>query len=62
MIKIQVVLKELFSESGSVSMMRLMAFMALTTAIILALASKQGYEAFLLAAMGGKVAQKVAEK
>lgn len=54
-------MKELFSESSSISMMRVMALISLMASIGLAYAGKPGYEVFVLAAFGGKVAQKVAE-
>lgn len=51
----------MLSETGSVSSMRVMAFLCLITAIILVFLDKSGYETFLLAAMGGKVAQSITE-
>lgn len=52
---------KLFSESSEISMMRLMSLLALLTAMTLAFMDKPGYDAFLVAAFGGKVAQKFAE-
>lgn len=54
-------IKDMLSETGSVSSMRVMAFLCLITAIILVFLNKSGYETFLLAAMGGKVAQSITE-
>jgi len=54
-------MKCLFSENGDVSMTRVMSLISVIAAIGLAYMQKPGYEYFLFAAFGGKVAQKVVE-
>lgn len=54
-------MKDLFSESSEVSMMRLLSLISVIAAIGLAYAGKPGFEYFLFCAFGGKVAQKFAE-
>lgn len=56
-------IKDLFSESSSVSMMRLMALITCLTACYLALTHGEVgvITALLVAAFGGKVGQKVVE-
>jgi hypothetical protein len=55
-------LKDLFSDSSNVSMMRVLCFIALMLAGYLALSGHDtSVPAFVTAAFGGKVAQKFAE-
>lgn len=55
-------LKNLFSENGSISMMRLLSLISLLIGGYLALSGKDTcVSIFVLAAFGGKVAQKVVE-
>jgi hypothetical protein len=53
--------KDLLSENSQVSSMRVMAFLALFTAIWMALTGKPGFEPFLYVAFGGKALQKITE-
>ena len=52
---------KLLSEDSDASVMRLMSLMSLVFGMILAYYGMVGYEVFVIAAFGGKVAQKVAE-
>jgi hypothetical protein len=55
-------LRELFSDSGSISMMRVLCLIALLIACVLALTGHDSnVVAFLTAAFGGKTAQKYIE-
>lgn len=54
-------LKAMLSEASDVSAMRVMAFVALTMACILAFMGRDSYISFLTAAFAGKVAQKITE-
>ena len=51
-------IKSLFSETGSVSMVRLMALISLLTGCYLATVGKEGYSTFVTAAFGAKIVQK----
>ena len=56
------ILKELFGETGDLSMMRLMCFIAVCAAVGLAFMGKDSsVVVFLTAAFGGKTAQKYVE-
>ena len=54
-------LRDLFSDSSNVSMMRLLSLISLLAAIALAYLGKDGYEVFVISAFGGKVLQKISE-
>lgn len=55
-------IKNLFSESSEVSMMRVLCFMSMSTAIILAFMDKNAdVLLFVSAAITGKVGQKIIE-
>jgi len=54
-------IRKLFSESSEVSMIRVMSLISLMAAISLAYLGKAGFEVFVLAAFGGKIAQKISE-
>lgn len=55
-------IREMFGETGDISMMRVMCFMSLCTAIVLAFMGKDTEVlVFVGAAMGGKVSQKFIE-
>ena len=55
-------IKEIFAETGDLSMMRVLCFMSMCTAIVLAFQGKDAEVViFVGAAMGGKVTQKYIE-
>ncbi len=51
-------LKSLFSEEGSVSMVRVMALISLLTACYLAITGKEGFTIFVTSAFSAKIIQK----
>jgi hypothetical protein len=56
------ILREIFGETGDLSMMRVLCFMSMCTAIVLAFQGKDAEVViFVGAAMGGKVSQKYIE-